>query len=417
MRIADNACTALQEGDLERSKRLFRKSLELSSEQYEMRAMYAMALMMSGEDDEALVEAQRASEGYPPSVRAICVASQVYAALEQTDLARELLLKVMDEHPTGVELRLLIFSLGEMQMHEEIAECARLALQETPYDRQLLHIRATALYHLGMPEKQIERFWQRILRIDPEDEVAQFFQQKCAKGELSINAPGYAYQLPEEECHRRMVWLSQQFEGGISGAKERWAVDEEFRKTVLWAAQSEDERLRRAAVTVIAAMDDEKACSSMRALMFSRDLQPELKKHAAMLLRLRGVDMKTIFPADTAVEGEILPKPEDLMETLLVGERQLIRYANEVMEAEYKLSALPELALMWVVYRRQRELDFDPLTNSEAASAALVYNYLLRRGQRVSIGKLSKQFGCSSRRLVYYARRIADILERTEGDS
>lgn len=417
MRIADNACTALQEGDLEQARRLFERSLALSSEQYEMRAMYAMALMMSGDDDAALSEAQRASEGFPPSVRAMCVASQVFAALEQTDHAKNLLRKVMSERPIGVELRLLIFSLGEMQMHEEISECVRLALQETPYDRQLLHIRATALFYLGTPADQIERFWRRILRIDPEDSVALFFQQACARGKLSSNPPGYAYQVPEEEGRRRTIWLSQQFEGGLNAAKDRWMTDDVFRRTVLWAAQAEDEKLRRAAVTVIAAMDDEKARSSMRSIMFSREFQPELKNHAAMLLRLRGVDMRTVFPANASIEGNVVPKPEELMETLLVGERQLIRYANEVLEDEYRLSAMPELALMWAVYRRGRELDFDPLTNTEAASAALVYNYLLRCGKRVSISKLAKQFGCSQRRLVYYARHIADILERSEGDT
>ena len=127
--------------------------------------------------------------------------------------------------------------------------------------------------------------------------------------------------------------------------------------------------------------------------------------------------MRTVFPANASIEGNIVPKPEELIETLLVGERQLIRYANEVLEGEYGVSALPELALMWAVYRRGRGLDFDPLTNTESASAALVYNYLLRCGKRVAISKLAGQFGCSQRRLVYYARRIADILERSEGDT
>lgn len=417
MRIADNACTALQEGDLEQSKRLFERSLAMSSEQYEMRAMYAMALMMSEEDDAALREAKRASDGFPPSVRAICVASQVFATLGKKQLARDLLLKVVKERPEGVELRLLIFSLGELEMHEEIAECSRLALQETPYDRHLLHVRAAALYHTGTPAGQVERFWQRILRIDPEDSVALFYQHACASGDLAASPPGYAYQVPEEECRRRTVWLSQQFKGGLTAAQERWSQDENFRRTVLWAAQFEDDKLRRAAVTVIAAMDDEKAHSLIRSLMFGRELQPEIKNHAAMLLKLRGVDMKKIFPANASVEGNVVPKPEELLETLLVGERQLVRYADEVLENEYQISAMAELALMWAIYRRQRGLDFDPLTNTEAASAALVYNYLLRHGNRVSISKLAEQFGCSPRRLVYYARRIADILERSEGDT
>lgn len=417
MRIADSACSALQEGDLKRSIRLFERSLSLSSEQFEMRAMYAMALMMNGDDDAALLQAQRASEGFPPSARAMCVAAQVLSALDQTEHAKALLLKVMSDRPTGVELRLLIFSLGELQMHEEISECVRLALQETPYDRQLLHIRATALYHLGAPAAQIERFWQRILRIDPEDSVAGYYQQACARGELSANPPGYAYQVPEEECNRRTIWLSKQFEGGLTAATERWATDEVFRRTVLWAAQSEDEKLCRAAVTVIAAMDDERAHSSIRSIMFSGRYQPEIKSQAAFLLQLKGIDMRNVFPANASIEGNVLPKPEELMGGLPVGERQLIRYSNGVLENEYGVSALSELALMWTVYRHGRGSKLEPLINTETASAALACNYLLHSGKHVSSDRLAEQFGCSKRRLVYYARHIADILERSEGDT
>ncbi len=417
MCIADNACDALQAGDLKQARRLYERSLSISSEQYEMRAMYAMTLMLSGEDDLALVQAERAAEGFPPSARALCVASQVFSALEKQDRARSVLKTVLDEHPSGAELRLLIFALGELGMHREIEECARLALQETPYDRQLLHVRATALHHLGTPNNQVERFWQRILRIDPEDSVAQFYHQASTENRLGENSPGYAYQVPEAECQRRALWLSEQFQSGLRGAKERWESDPEFRRMILWAAQSEDERLRKAAVTVISTMEDEQAQSSIRAMMFGSDLQPELKNHAAMLLKLRGADMKTIFPADNNVEGVILPKPEALMSALLVGERQLIRYASEVLEDEYQISALPELALMWAIYRRERTLRFDPLTESGAASAALVYNYLLQHGKKPSAAKLSRQFGCCPRRLVFYARRIADILERSEGNA
>lgn len=417
MRIADNACSALQESDLKRSIRLFEKSLALSSEQFEMRAMYAMALMMNGSDEAALSQAQRASEGFPPSVRAMCVAAQVFSTLNQKERAEALLQKAMEERPTGVELRLLIFSLGELQMHAEVSECVRLALQETPYDRQLLHIRATALYFLGEPTEQIERFWQRILRIDPEDSIAGFYQQACARGELSANPPGYAYQVPDEECSRRAVWLSKQLEGGLNAAKERWATDEIFRKMVLWAAQSEDEKLCRAAVTVISAMDDERAHSSIRSIMFSGRYQPEIKSQAAFLLQLRGIDMKNIFPANASIEGNVVPKPNELMSILTVGERQLIRYSNDVLENEYGLSALPELALMWTVYRHGRGSRLEPLTNTKTASAALAFYYLQCSGKHVSSARLAKQFGCSERRLAYYATHIADILEQSEGDT
>lgn len=414
MKVADRACDKLQEGDLASAKRLFERSLALASEQFEMRALYAMALMLGGEDEAAMREANRAAEGFPPSARAMCVAAQVFHALGRDKRASALLHRVMAEHPAGTDLRLLIFSLSEMSMHGEIAECARAALRETPFDRQLLHIRAVALHNNGTPDAQVERFWLRILRIDPDDTIAGYYQDACARG--ALKDPEYAYQVPEEEYERRFGWLSEKVNGGLSCVRETWNADPAFRRLIRWAALSDDERLRRVAVTVIAAMDDEEAQSSLRALMFGTELQPELKLHAATLLKMRGADMRALLPG-AVEESDMLTDSDALLEGFMVGERQLLRYANEVLEQDYDISALAPLTMMWAVYRQHRGLRADPLVHSEAVSAALVYLYLMQRKTKATLGQVARRFGCSLRRLTYYAGRIAGVLERLEGDT
>lgn len=416
MKISDRACDAMRDGDLDGAKRLFERSLKLSSEQYEMRAMYAMTLLMRGDEEAAASEAARAAEGFPPSARALCVAAQVFHALGKPEKAAELVKRVMEEHPTGVELRMLIYTLGELEMHELVADCARIALQETPYDRHMLHIRAVALYYSGKPEEQLRHFWLRILRLDPDDTVAGFYQDAAMQSLLSENPPEYAYQVPDNEYERRFLWLSEKMEGGLTAVRKTWESDGEFRRLIRWAASSDDEKLRRVAVTVIAAMDDEEARSSVRSLMFNREIQTELKLHAASLLRLRGVDMRSVLPAEPDVSASI-PDAESLLEELLVGERQLLRYADEVLREDYGISALASLTLMWAVYRRNRGTRFDPLVNSEAVSAALVYVYLLQHGRRVELDEIAKRFYCPVRRMVFYASRIADILDHYEGET
>ena len=259
----------------------------------------------------------------------------------------------------------------------------------------------------------MERFWQRILRIDPDDSIAAYYQDACAKGMLK--EPEYAYQVPEAEYERRFAWLSRKVNGGLNAVRTAWNDELEFRQMIRWAAMSDDERLRRVAVTVIAAMDDEEAQSSIRALLFSQGLQPELKLHAASLLKLRGADMRAMFPT-SAEEEAMLPDSDEMLDEMLVGERQLLRYANEVLEEVYDVSALAQLTMMWAVYRRHRGLHTDPLMHSEAISAALAYLYLTRHGSEVTLGEISDEFGCSMRRLTYYTGRIAGVLERLEGD-
>jgi len=302
-------------------------------------------------------------------------------------------------------------------MHAEAAECARLALQDTPYDRQLLHVRAVGLSLSGAHVSKVERFWQRILRIDPEDCIAAFYLKVCAEGRLSEYELTYAYQVPDDEYERRFEKLSAQVSGGVTAVRKLWQERSDFRELIRWAAGTDDERLRRVAVTVYAAIDDERAKSLLRALLFGKELSPELKLHAATLLRLRGADLEEILPAGASEEGLAASDSEAMLEEFLVGERQLLRYAAEMLEDAYDVSALPALTMIWAVYRRNRGLRYDPLVSSEAASAALVYIYFMQRGKRVPLKELSELFGCSERRIVFYAGRIAGVLDKLEGET
>ena len=417
MRVADRACEALRGGDLAGARRMFERSLSLSPEQYEMRALYAMTRLLEGDSDDALEEASRAAEGFPPSARALCIASQVFWSLERKEDARKLLRRAIELRPDGADQHLLLYSLSEAQMDAEAAECARLALQEAPFDRRLLHIRATALHRTGAADDQVGRFWRRILRIDPDDEVARFYLAACERGELGRNEPEYAYQLPYKEHERRQEWISGLANGGLAGVRAEWAENPEFRRAVRWAATSDDGPLSRMAVLIIAALDDDEARSAIRLMLFDREVDPELRVHVTALMRLRGVDMAKVFPVDAGAAQSMMPDADALMAGMTVGERQLLRYANDVLEQDYDISALPVLALTWAIYRQRRGGNAEPLVQSDTVSAALVYRYLTTHGRHARIGRVAKRFGCSVRRLKYYVNRIAGVFARLEGET
>lgn len=417
MRVADRACEALRGGDLAGARRMFERSLSLSPEQYEMRALYAMTRLLEGDSDDALEEASRAAEGFPPSARALCIASQVFWSLEREEDARKLLRRAIELRPDGADQHLLLYSLSEAQMDAEAAECARLALQEAPFDRRLLHIRATALHRTGAADDQVGRFWRRILRIDPDDEVARFYLAACERGELGLNEPEYAYQLPRKEHERRQEWISGLANGGLAGVRAEWAENPEFRRAVRWAATADDGPLSRMAVLIIAALDDDEARSAIRLMLFDREVDPELRVHVTALMRLRGVDMAKVFPVDAGAAQSMMPDADALMAGMTVGERQLLRYANDVLEQDYDISALPVLALTWAIYRQRRGGYAEPLVQSDTVSAALVYRYLTTHGRHARIGRVAKRFGCSVRRLKYYVNRIAGVFARLEGET
>ena len=409
-RIAARACDAMKLDQPQRACRLFQQSLDLCAGQQDTRALYAMALLMCGDAAQARVQAEQAGEG-SPSVRALCVCAQVYSLLDEMDTAAVMVERAAASEPEGPELRLLIYTLGEVQRHERAAEIARLALQGAPYDRDLMHMRAIALKHTGRPDAEVAPLWARILRIDPEDSVARFYLDAAHRGELDKSTLDYGYQVPREEIKRRFTRLIGELSQGFEHIAQAWKTDAGFRGLVRWAAHVEDPHVSRAAMTTLATIDSGEARSILRELLFNSAVPYDLKLHAAMVLRMQGIGLEQVMPSDLELTAGVMPGVDAMLREMPVGERQLIRYAGDVLSRDYGASALLWLTLTWAEYRARRGTSADPIKHSEAASAALAFLYLLANGQRANMTALARRFNCPVRQLVYYSRRIAGITE------
>ncbi len=409
--IANRACDAMKADMPEKACRLFERSLGMSSEQYDMRALYAMALLISGRQEAALTEAGRAAGGYPPSVKALCVSAQVFALSGDAHSARTLISRAMQERPEGQDLRLMIYVMGELGMDADVATYVCRALREAPFDRDLLHMRAVAMYRTGTPDIRVARFWARILRIDPGDSVAQYYQEAALNGRLAEDAPDYSYQVPRREFERRLRTLVEQLGQGYEQLEVRWRDDPAFRQLMGWAVRAEDPRLSRAAMTALTTIDHRESRSLLRMLLFNEGVSGDLKIHAALVLRMQGIDTEAIMPARTGLGPGFMPDTKAMMDRLGVGERQLVRYADEVLRREYGLSALSQLLLIWSAYRQLRGTYVDPVRCVGGGAAALAYSYMLVYGPQPDVATLAEQFGCDVRQLVYYARRISGCLD------
>ena len=412
MRVANNGCEAMKAGLPEKACRLFGESLQMASEQYEMRALYAMALIMAGDEAQARVQADRASEGYPPSVRALCVCAQVYYRLGMHERAMRLMDAAEREKPMGQELRLMLLSAGEMDMYARAAEYARLALQEAPYDRELLHIRAVALKKGGAPDDEAGKCWKRILRLDPEDTVAQYYADAADRHALDAEELDFNYQVTGEEYVRRVNWIKEVMAGELERAHAPGALSPEFLMMLRWASLTDDLRVSEAAVAMLAVMENPEARSVLRELMLQPGVSREAKLHAALLTQMQGKSLTELLPAELAGTGGGMVDIDALVSELPVGERQLVRFASEVLDELYDMSALPALAMLWTTYRLNRGTRCDPLIRMESSAAALACNYLRSVDIAPDYGKLAAAFGCDERQLKFCARRMARCLIR-----
>ena len=409
--VANHACDALKEDDPRKACRLFERSLSLCPDQPEMRALYAMALRMLGDDQNAVAQARWSVSGEEPGVRALCVAAQVFYNSGLAAEARKLAGRAIAMHPMGTELRLMIFALGEMDMPAEAADALRFALREAPHDKMLLHMRAVALHRSGASDDQVAPFWLRILRIDPRDSVARFYHEAAVQGKLSEIEPGYIYDVPSDEYRRRLLVIADTLGKGLEQSIERWREDASFRAMLNWAVGTGDENCGRAAVMVIASAGDEESERDLRELLYRGDIPLAVKMHALLFLRLRGAEVEKFIPPGMNLQDGLLPEPELILKEMPACERQLVRFAGDVLEKCYGLRVVSALAVLWHAYKCGCEQDNDPLLSTQEAAAALAWNYLLQHGMRAAVKELARQFECRERRMVYYARRMAAVLE------
>ena len=142
-----------------------------------------------------------------------------------------------------------------------------------------------------------------------------------------------------------------------------------------------------------------------------------VKLHGMLFLRLRGADVEKILPPDMDRADGLLPEADEVLAQMPVCERQLVRFADEILENEYCVQATAALALMWRGYREMRKPVKDVLVCTQEAAAALAWNYLLQHGKTASVGRLARQFGCKPRRMIFYARRMAAVLEKYGGNT
>lgn len=409
--IVARACEALKADDPGKACRLFERSFAIDGDQVDMRALYAMALLMSGREEAALEQARQTVSRSNCGIRALCISGQVLWNCGLKEQGCALMRRALERRPEGVELRLLIFALGEVGMHREAADQIKRALWEAPYDKALLHMRGVALYRAGYSEDQVKSFWLRILRIDPEDSIAGYYYAAASEGRLKEANPGYGYEVPADEYRRRLMILAESLGEGIEASVERWKTDVEFRRLVIWAVSTGDEGCGRAAVMLIASVADAQSESILREVMLRGDIPLSVKLHAMLYLRGRGADLEKFMPAGISMQDGMLPEPEELLRNMPASERQMVRFAGEIIEAEFGVRAHSALALMWQAYQNACAEDNDPLLCTQEAAAALAWNYLLGNQIPVTVEKLAALFGCRPRRMVFYARRMAAMLE------
>ncbi|MBQ8971760.1 MAG: tetratricopeptide repeat protein [Clostridia bacterium] len=404
--LAGMGCDALNAGQAKRAEGLLRRSLELDPANRGARGVYAAALMLLGRRDEALEQTHRATEGEDVTPKALAMGAQVCMALDRIEAAKSMLHQAAQMDMDEEDFFMLISIMARYEMHREIEWAVEDVLRYNPYDRRMLHMRATALLHLGKPLELARRCWQRVLRMDPEDPIAKYYDDCCAQGTLDFGRIPYTYELPETEIQRRAERLRQ-----LMGGEQTGDGGAELRELLLWASKSQSSMLRGFAYHAMALSDSDEFRSILRERLYApqsdmSDRMSILTGNALAGGRIQAVELQGV------TAEELLMRDQDVnLERFPVGERQMLRYTAQVLDDEYGVQAMPSLAMTWMAYRTAVDRTRDPLHCTEPFCAALAYLHLRRIEADVSIPDVCRVFGATSRQVHYYANRVVHSIE------
>lgn len=103
------------------------------------------------------------------------------------------------------------------------------------------------------------------------------------------------------------------------------------------------------------------------------------------------------------MQMQLIPGYQEALDGLPVGHRQMVRMAKDVLEQEYSFDADIALALQCADHLQNTAGGFDRMQDLRCGAGALAYHEMRLAGRAVDMRELAKKFGCSPRKLKYYA--------------
>jgi len=240
----------------------------------------------------------------PGNVHATCNKVLLSEYKGNGDVPNEVLASVDALIPKNLDDQLKIaITFCEIGEHARAFKAYKSALEERPYDSELMFMAAAAAVNCGKIS-EARALLIDMQKVDAYDTIAQYYNKyidKCiAKGEDCFIE--YNYQVPPMEIQKRFNMLNSILSGDQLEAERRWKEDMQFRALLLWAFTLRAEELSTAVFGIIARFGDAFAEEVMRKYLLGCDNSDNVKRRVLGMLDIIGAEQ----PYMVYLDGEIV---------------------------------------------------------------------------------------------------------------
>lgn len=395
--------------DFAGAEEIYAREIEQNPGDLQMRANRAMNLCMQGDTDAVRRELmQIPAQGLVNTIPSlVMLVAQAYHRIGERATA-DGVLNMLDKNRMGVQDWLMLMALlADMGRNDQAYAAGLEALRQQPYDRRMLHLLAVTAARMGKGEKEIGSYWQRILRIDPEDDIAHWHLKQLREGLLTPDQLFDAYQLPPMEGLRRSRMLLELLERNEEQTRAAWDDEADMHRVLHWALFSEKHALVGPALQRLAYVGTPQCMRYIAEFLARTRMDEDMKVMAAQILT--AIEPEKWQGVRDFMQMQLLPGFQEVLQSLPVGHRQMIRMAKEILELDFDLRADLAMALQCANYLDSVTQRSSRMLDLHAAAAALALIELRAAGREVDLNDLADKFHCSKRKLKYYWAYLSDM--------
>ncbi len=294
---------------------------------------FSRALISSGETDFAIEELELRHSAAPTSIKIAEQLALAYFCDQRTADAKRTTNEILSKEPQNVlarctcalaaledgrkadaEAELTYLGKLNVEQADELHAIALLQidlgryaeaettlnhiLQTAPYDENVLHKLGYVRCMQGNAQGA-RACYQKLLSIDPEDTVAQYYETQCRHAEgAQKNAARWMipYQVPFGETFRRLNHINRELARPSAELAEKWRTDRSFLSQIEWAFSLPDVRIKKSMLSLIFSFADEQSERVLREYLLRTD-QPDALKRAVfgMLKVLKAEEPYTAY--------------------------------------------------------------------------------------------------------------------------
>lgn len=408
--LEHRAVERLQQGKASAAERNMRHALTMR-DTAQGRTLLACCLLLKGNAEEAITQAQAAHKASAGRLQTLCVLADAYLLAGEDQKAKKTLYLAMLRARDMDDLFHVAIESAKRGEDGLTLLLTRRLLRREPYHTRAMMLRACALCNLGRI-KEANRILGRLCALTPEDTVCDALYRMTREENVELERLTLGIEVPRQEAVARTMHL---FTALYRERGEEMDVGEQrtLCRYCAWALRSTLAGPRTAVIALILlqSLDTPMAQETLLDALTDPQLPDELKIAILQIL----TEKYGILPYEADIDGQFVRLTAGAQVDCPPSEtgQQVVQQAADMLSDSFP-DASSILLPIWVKYLNR--FGAPKGRHADACAAALVYLFHEQKQNPVQLSTIAGCFGVSKRLCALMLRRIRRAQEGEAGN-